>query len=225
MIRVALADDQALVRAGFAMLVRSQRDLTIVAECSDGQECVDEIDRLAAEGLAPDIVLMDVRMPRMDGIAATERIVRDHPDTKVVVLTTFDLDEYAFTALRAGASGFLLKDVPPEDLLSAIRTVHSGEAVIAPSTTRRLVETYVRKAPAPPHLTDRTATLTAREREVWIAIAQGLTNAEIAESFVLSETTVKTHVGHILAKTGMRDRVALVVLAHQTGDVRPLDAG
>jgi len=223
MISVVLADDQALVRAGFAMLVRSQRDLQIVGECSDGQECVDTVARLARTDRAPDIVLMDVRMPRMDGIAATEQIVRNHPDTKVVVLTTFDLDEYAFTALRAGASGFLLKDVPPEDLLTAIRTVYSGDAVIAPSTTRRLVETYVRKAPAPPQLADRTASLTAREREVWLAIAQGLTNAEIAEAFVLSETTVKTHVGHILAKTGMRDRVALVVLAHQTGDVRPLE--
>ncbi|WP_245603648.1 response regulator [Intrasporangium oryzae] len=209
-----IVDDQSLVRAGFAMLVRSQPDLTVVAECSDGRDCLDTLATVPA-----DVVLMDVRMPRMDGIEATRHIADRHCAAKVVVLTTFDLDEYAFTALRAGASGFLLKDAPPEDLLAAIRTVHAGDAVIAPSTTRRLVETYVRTAPVAPALLDRTAALTGREREVWIAIANGLTNAEIAEALFVSETTVKTHVGHILAKTGVRDRVALVVLAYQTGAV------
>lgn len=220
-IRVMIVDDQSLVRAGFAMLVRSQPDLTVVAECADGQDCVDTLGRLAREGVTVDVVLMDVRMPRMDGIAATRAVIEKHCDTRVLVLTTFDLDEYAFTALRAGASGFLLKDAPPEDLLAAIRTVHAGDAVIAPSTTRRLVETYVKASPAPQALVDQTATLTDREREVWVAIAQGLTNSEIAEALFVSETTVKTHVGRILAKTGMRDRVALVVLAYQTGAVSP----
>jgi len=213
-IRVMIVDDQALVRAGFAMLVRSQADLVVVAECADGQQCLDTLSTVPV-----DVVLMDVRMPRMDGIEATRRIVERDCATRVLVLTTFDLDEYAFTALRAGASGFLLKDAPPEDLLAAIRTVHAGDAVIAPSTTRRLVETYVRSAPVAPALLDRTTALTDREREVWVAIANGLTNSEIAEALFVSETTVKTHVGHILAKTGVRDRVALVVLAYQTGAV------
>ena len=214
MIRVMIVDDQALVRAGFAMLVRSQPDLVVVAECADGQQCLDTLSTMPV-----DVVLMDVRMPVMDGIEATRRIVERDCATRVLVLTTFDLDEYAFTALRAGASGFLLKDAPPEDLLAAIRTVHAGDAVIAPSTTRRLVETYVRSAPVAPALLDRTTALTDREREVWVAIANGLTNSEIAEALFVSETTVKTHVGHILAKTGVRDRVALVVLAYQTGAV------
>ncbi|MGO4359819.1 response regulator [Terrabacter sp. RAF57] len=209
-----IVDDQALVRAGFAMLVRSQPDLVVVAECADGQQCLDTLSTVPV-----DVVLMDVRMPRMDGIEATRLIVERDCATRVLVLTTFDLDEYAFTALRAGASGFLLKDAPPEDLLAAIRTVHAGDAVIAPSTTRRLVETYVRSAPVAPALLDRTTALTDREREVWVAIANGLTNSEIAEALFVSETTVKTHVGHILAKTGVRDRVALVVLAYQTGAV------
>jgi len=223
-IRVMIVDDQALVRAGFTMLVRSQPDLAVVAECVDGVDCLETLKRLDASengAGAVDVILMDVRMPRLDGIETTRAVVGRRDQTKVLVLTTFDLDEYAFTALRAGASGFLLKDAPPEDLLAAIRTVHAGDAVIAPSTTRRLVETYVRGVAAPQALVDRTAALTEREREVWVAIAQGLTNSEIAEALFVSETTVKTHVGHILAKTGVRDRVALVVLAYQTGAVAP----
>ena len=216
MIRVALVDDQALFRAGIRMLVDSQPDLEVVVEAGDGAQAL----RLLASH-AVDVVLMDVRMPNLDGLSATAELTStatgDVP--RVIVLTTFDLDEYVLAAIRAGASGFLLKDAPPEEMLAAIRTVHAGDAVIAPSTTRRLVETYVRSAPVAPALLDRTTALTDREREVWVAIANGLTNSEIAEALFVSETTVKTHVGHILAKTGVRDRVALVVLAYQTGAV------
>ena len=215
MITVLLVDDQALVRAGFAMLVGSQPDLSVVGEAGDGLAAV-----RAVRTLQPDVVLMDVRMPTMDGVEATREVVAAVPETKVIVLTTFDLDEYAFSALQAGASGFLLKDAPPEDLLDAIRVVHSGDAVVAPSTTRRLVERYVVPAGIP--LRRSVAdTLTEREREVWLAIARGLTNAEIAGELFVSEATVKTHVGHILAKTGMRDRVALVVLAYDSGAIGP----
>jgi len=214
-ITVLLVDDQALVRAGFAMLVGSQPDLSVVGEAGDGLAAV-----RAVRTLQPDVVLMDVRMPTMDGVEATREVVAAVPETKVIVLTTFDLDEYAFSALQAGASGFLLKDAPPEDLLDAIRVVHSGDAVVAPSTTRRLIERYVVPAGIP--LRRSVAdTLTEREREVWLAIARGLTNAEIAGELFVSEATVKTHVGHILAKTGMRDRVALVVLAYDSGAIGP----
>lgn len=219
MIRVLVVDDQSLVRAGFAMLVGSQPDLAVVGQAADGIEALDRLEELSGADEHPDVVLMDVRMPRLDGIETTARVVAQHPRTRVLVLTTFDLDEYAFTALRAGASGFLLKDAPPEDLLAAIRTVNAGDAVVAPSTTRRLIETYVRSTEPVAQLADHTALLTEREREVWLAIAQGLTNTEIAEALFVSEATVKTHVGHVLAKTGMRDRVALVVLAYQTGAV------
>jgi DNA-binding NarL/FixJ family response regulator len=216
-IRVVLVDDQALVRSGFAMLVNSQPDLEVVGEAGDGDEAIDLLARTPA-----DVVLMDVRMPRLDGVEATRRIVAAHPagtgGPRVVVLTTFDLDEYAFAALQAGASGFLLKDALPEDLLRAIRSVHAGDAVVAPSTTKRLIAHYVQRGPLPPAPTSVEA-LTEREREVWLAIARGLTNGEIAEALFVSEATVKTHVGNILAKTGMRDRVALVVLAYECGAI------
>jgi DNA-binding NarL/FixJ family response regulator len=221
-IRVFLVDDQELVRAGFAMLIGSQPDLVVVGEAANGGEAV---ERLAVTGC--DVVVMDVRMPRMDGVEATRRLSErsaaaaiDGP--KVIVLTTFDLDEYAFAALRAGAAGFLLKDTPPAQLLTAIRTVHSGDAVIAPSTTKRLIEKFVDAVPereAPTQV--RLTTLTQRERQVLLEIARGLSNTEIATKFVLSEATVKTHVGRILSKTGLRDRVALVVLAYETQLIRP----
>ena len=211
-IRVVLVDNQALVRAGFAMLISSQPDMEVVGEAGDGLEAIELLERTAA-----DVVLMDVRMPRLDGVSATRRIVGDRPDgPKVVVLTTFDLDEYAFVALQAGASGFLLKDALPEDLLRAIRIVNEGDAVVAPSTTKRLIARYVKRSvPSRPNAV--VEALTDREREVWLAIARGLTNREIAEALVVSEATVKTHVGNILAKTGVRDRVALVVLAYELG--------
>lgn len=220
-IRVFLVDDQELVRAGFAMLVGSQPDMRVVGEAGNGGEAV---DRLAVT--AADVVIMDVRMPRMDGVQAT-RALTDQAATageppRVIVLTTFDLDEYAFSALRAGAAGFLLKDTPPGDLLAAIRTVHAGESVIAPSTTRRLIEKFVDAVPeADRPVAGQIEQLTEREREVLMEIAHGLSNTEIAAEFVLSEATVKTHVGRILAKTGLRDRVALVVLAYEIGLVRP----
>ena len=213
-IRVVLVDDQALVRTGFAMLINSQPDLEVVGEAGDGLQALDLVGRTEA-----DVVLMDVRMPRLDGVETTRRIAAAHPDRpKVVVLTTFDLDEYAFAALQAGASGFLLKDALPEDLLRAIRAVHAGDAVVAPSTTKRLIARYVKRG-STPQPNAGIDTLTEREREVWLAIARGLTNGEIAEALVVSEATIKTHVGSILAKTGVRDRVALVVLAYELGAV------
>ncbi len=219
MIKVFLVDDQELVRAGFAMLVGSQPDLQVVGEAGNGGEAVERLSVTAA-----DVVLMDVRMPRLDGVQATKMITERMGERapRIIVLTTFDLDEYAFAALRAGASGFLLKDTPPATLLAAIRTVHAGEAVIAPSTTRRLIETFVAEVPEPGARPPAAVqALTQREREVLIEIARGLSNTEIAALFVLSEATVKTHVGRILAKTGLRDRVALVVLAYEIGLVRP----
>jgi DNA-binding NarL/FixJ family response regulator len=216
---ILLVDDQELLRMGFRMVLDSQPDLEVVAEAGDGREAVS----LVAE-LAPDVVLMDVRMPDMDGVEATRRIVEAGSASRVIILTTFDLDEYAYAALRAGASGFLLKDAPPADLLSAIRAVASGDAVVAPSTTRRLLETVAHRLPDPGNgavddLPD--ADLTPREREVLVAVARGLSNAEIAEALVLSEATVKTHVGRILAKLGLRDRVQIVVFAYERGLVAP----
>ncbi len=218
-VRVFLVDDQELVRTGMAMVIGSQPDLEVVGLAVDG---ADALRQLAATPC--DVVIMDVQMPRMDGIEATRRLVATAPDApRVVVLTTFDHDEYAFAALRAGASGFLLKDAPAQDLLAAIRTVHAGDAVVAPSTTRRLIQSYVASVPDPGRAVgSATSTLTAREREVLVEIAHGLSNGEIAARLVVSEATVKTHVGHLLAKTGRRDRVALVMLAYDLGLVRPL---
>jgi DNA-binding NarL/FixJ family response regulator len=214
-IRVFLVDDQELVRAGFAMVVDAQPDMRVVGEAGDGGEA---LARLAAT--VADVVLMDVRMPRMDGVQATARLVETGLPAKVIVLTTFDLDEYAFAALRAGASGFLLKDARPDAVLDAIRTVHRGDAVIAPSTTRRLLDRVAADLPVPtpgPNLLDA---LTDRERQVLLEIARGASNAEIAVRLYLSETTVKTHVGHILAKLGLRDRIQAVILAYDSGLVR-----
>jgi DNA-binding NarL/FixJ family response regulator len=215
-IRIVLVDDQELLRTGFRMVLNSQPDMAVVGEAADGQAALDLMRTLEA-----DVVLMDVRMPRLDGVAATRELVMRGDRPRVLMLTTFDLDEYAFAALKAGASGFLLKDVPPPDLLAAIRAVHSGEAVVAPSTTRRLLDKFAPllpsgSEPAPPELN----VLTDREHEVLLLVAQGMSNAEIASKLFLSEATVKTHVGRILMKLGLRDRVQAVVLAYETGLVK-----
>ncbi|GAB2870896.1 response regulator transcription factor [Myroides odoratimimus subsp. xuanwuensis] len=223
-IRVFLVDDQQLVRAGFRMLVDSQDDLEVVGEAGDGREA---IERLAAT--RADVVLMDVRMPRLDGVEATRLLTARGPEPRVIVLTTFDLDEYAFAALRAGASAFLLKDAPPPDLLGAIRSVHAGDAVVAPSTTRRLLDHFASSLPgaaegSPGHSAGpadgpdpRLAMLTERELEVLTLVGRGRSNTEIGADLFVAEATVKTHVGRVLAKTGSRDRVHLVVLAYETG--------
>lgn len=213
-IRVVLVDDQQMVRAGFRMLVDSQDDLVVVGEAGDGEEAL----RLLTE-VEADVVLMDVRMPRLDGVEATRQLGPGGDGPRVIVLTTFDLDEYAFAALRAGASAFLLKDAAPPDLLAAIRAVHAGDAVVAPSTTRRLLDHFL-AAPGPRASgpdDPRLAAVTEREREVLGLIARGLSNPEIAADLVVSEATVKTHVSRLLAKTGSRDRVHLVLLAFETG--------
>jgi DNA-binding NarL/FixJ family response regulator len=234
-IRVALVDDQQLVRAGFRMVIDSQPDLTVVLEAGDGAEAVRALTRpLTTDptGVA-DVVLMDVRMPTMDGLSATAAITEafgsqdaGHPGPRIIVLTTFDLDEYVLEAIRAGASGFLLKDAPPEEMLAAIRTVHAGDAVIAPSSTRRLLEHLVTVLPATPDPAGSAsgaalATLTDREREVLVLMARGRSNTEIGQDLFVAEATVKTHVGRILAKLGARDRVQAVVVAYETGLVRP----
>jgi DNA-binding NarL/FixJ family response regulator len=214
--RIFLVDDQALVRAGFRMLIEAQPDMEVVGEAGDG--------RAALEALAvtrADVVLMDVRMPGLDGVEATERLLAQSPDPpKVVVLTTFDLDEYVFAAIRAGASGFLLKDSRPEELLGAIRAVLGGDAVVAPSATRRLLEHVAGALPADSGEDPRLAQLTPREREVLLEIARGRSNAEIAADLFMAEATVKTHVGRLLSKLDQRDRVQLAVLAYETGLVR-----
>jgi DNA-binding NarL/FixJ family response regulator len=218
-IRVALVDDQELVRAGFRMMLDAQPDMSVTGEAADGLGAV----ALAARGAA-DVMVMDVRMPQLDGVEAARLICAAGERPKVLMLTTFDLDEYAFAALKAGASGFLLKDVPPQELLFAIRSVHSGDSVVAPSTTRRLIDRFVPMLPAgaegaSPAAAD-LAELTEREREVLVQVAAGLSNAEIATRLFVSEATVKTHVGRILAKLGLRDRVQAVVLAYESGLVR-----
>jgi DNA-binding NarL/FixJ family response regulator len=215
-VSILLADDQELLRMGFRMVLEAQPDLEVAGEAGDGAQAV----ALVAE-LEPDIVLMDVRMPTMDGVEATRRIVAGGGRSRVIILTTFDLDEYAYAALRAGASGFLLKDAPPADLLSAIRAVARGDAVVAPSTTKRLLESVADRLPRGPVATDALERLTAREREVLVEVARGLSNAEIAEALVLAEATVKTHVGRILAKLALRDRVQLVIYAYDHGLVAP----
>jgi len=218
-IKVVLADDQALVRTGFRMILAEAPDIEVVGEAADGAEAVDVVT--AAQ---PDVVLMDVRMPGVDGVEATRRIRQDAPEgsgPRILILTTFDLDEYVFAAIRAGASGFLLKDTLAADLLSAIRSVASGDAVVAPSATRRLLERFVDALPDGSRRDPKVlGALTAREREVLGLVAQGLSNAEIAAKLYLSEGTVKTHVGRVLAKLGARDRVQAVVVAYETGLVR-----
>ena len=223
-IRVVLVDDQQMVRAGFRMVIDSQPDLTVVGEAGDGAAAVDLLRRTAA-----DVVLMDVRMPGTDGIAATEQVTALPEPPRVVVLTTFDLDEYVVAAIGAGASGFLLKDAAPEEMLSAVRTVHAGDSVIAASSTRRLLQHVApmlrgsagtATAPADPR---PLAELTPREKEVLVLMAYGASNTEIAQQLFVSEATVKTHVGRVLGKTGSRDRVQAVVLAYRTGLVAPAD--
>ena len=216
-IRVLVVDDQALVRAGFRMILEAEPDLAVVGEAADGIEAVAAVPRLT-----PDVVLMDVRMPNLDGIAAARRILEGETATKVLMLTTFDMDEYVYEALRVGASGFLLKDVPPERLVAGIRAVASGEALFAPSVTRRLIEAYVRRQPAR-ELPRGVEELTAREREVLVLLARGRSNAEIAEALVVSEATVKTHVAHVLGKLELRDRVQAVVFAYECGLIQPGD--
>ena len=220
-IRVLVADDQSMVRAGFRMLLSGEEDIEVVAEASNGIEAVEKATRFS-----PTVVLMDIRMPELDGLEATRRILAADPDARVLVLTTFDLDEYVYEALRAGASGFVLKDDPPEQLLEAVRTVASGEALLSPAITKRVIREFTRMArPSPPKELDDLST---REREVLRLIALGLSNAQIGQELFISETTVKTHVTHILSKLDLRDRVQVVVLAYQTGIIEadgrpPLD--
>jgi DNA-binding NarL/FixJ family response regulator len=217
---VLLADDQELMRMGFRMVMETQADISIVGEAGNGREAVAAVERLQ-----PDVVLMDVRMPEMDGVQATKLIVESNSSARIIILTTFDLDEYVYAALRAGASGFLLKDTPPSDLLSGIRAVASGDAVVAPRVTRRLLSNYAHRLPAPGRpdrgQSERLELLTTREREVLLQVAGSLSNAEIAQRLVLSEATVKSHVGRILAKLGLRDRVQIVVFAYETGLITP----
>jgi DNA-binding NarL/FixJ family response regulator len=214
-IRVVVVDDQALVRAGFRMILEAEPDIVVAGEAADGEQAVALI---AAD--PPDVVLMDVRMPGVDGIEATRRVLGggEHPGVRVIMLTTFDMDEYVYDALRAGASGFVLKDVPPEQLVDGIRAVHTGSSLLSPSITRRMIETRLDRPAAgpPPRVLE---SLTPREREILGLLGRGLSNAEIAESLFVSETTVKTHVGRVLMKLGLRDRVQAVIFAYESGVV------
>ncbi|GAB7190851.1 response regulator [Kineococcus sp. NUM-3379] len=222
MIRVLLVDDHALIRVGFRLVLESAGDIEVVGEAGDGRAALEQ-----AGALHPDVVLMDVRMPGVNGIDATRRLVETHAATRVLILTTFDLDEYAFAALRAGASGFLLKDAAPADLVAAVRTVASGEAVVSPRITRRMLQLFADRfpetgqAPEPDAVHPRLAELTPREVEVLRCMADGRSNTEIAAHLFLSGATVKTHVARVLAKLGVRDRVQAVILAYETGLVRP----
>ena len=216
MISVVVADDQALVRSGFRMILDAQKDIEVVDEAADGREALGK-----ARDLQPDVVLMDIRMPELDGLEATRQLLATDAHSRVLILTTFDADEYVYEAMKAGASGFLLKDVRPEQLAEAVRTVAAGDALLAPSITRRLVEEFVRRPPpgaaTPPELEQ----LTERELDVLMLVARGLSNSEIASALVLTEATVKTHLTHILAKLNLRDRVQAVVLAYESGLVQP----
>lgn len=218
-LRVLIADDQALIRAGFRMILEAQPDLEVVAEAADGEAAVRLVRRYR-----PDIVLMDVRMPGLDGLEATRRLLDgsggEGPPPRIVILTTFDLDEYVYAALQAGASGFLLKDVTPEQLVAAVRTVSLGDALLAPSITRRLVERFAQPSVAVADSSGALASLTPREQEVFRLVARGMSNGEIADALVVSEATVKTHVGAVLAKLGLRNRSQAVVFAYETGVVR-----
>jgi len=221
-IRILLVDDQALVRAGFRMILDAETEMEVVGEASDGREAIDQV-----RALRPEIVLMDIRMPELDGLEATRRILASGDEApKILMLTTFDLDEYVYEALRAGASGFLLKDTPPEQLVAAIGVISQGEALLSPTITRRVISEFVKgTGPKPQAQFPRLQDLTAREREVLTLIARGLSNAEIAKTLFVSETTVKTHVARILMKLGLRDRVQAVVLAYESGIVQPGEQG
>jgi DNA-binding NarL/FixJ family response regulator len=220
MIRVAVVDDQALVRSGFSVLLRSAEDLEVVGEAADGAEAVALVRREE-----PDVVLMDIRMPTMDGLEATRRILASGSETRVLILTTFDLDEYVYEALRAGASGFLLKDTLPDELLAAVRVVASGEALLAPKITTRLIADFVQRPAQPERAANHDLRLlTEREAEVLAAVARGLSNAEVAEQLFMSHATAKTHVSRLLSKLGARDRAQLVVIAYEAGVVTPGDA-
>ena len=214
--RVLIADDQALVRAGFRKLLEAAADIDVVGEAADGRDAVDQARRLR-----PDLVLMDIRMPRMDGIEATRLLTRDGDAIRVLILTTFGLDDYVYDALRAGASGFMLKDAPPEELLAAIEVVARGDALIAPAVTRSVIEEFVRRSPAASPPAPALQELTKRELDVLALLARGLSNAEIAERLVVSNGTAKTHVAHVLAKLRLRDRIQAVILAYESGMITP----
>ena len=217
-IRVAIVDDQAMVRAGFTSLLAAEPDIEVVGDAADGEAAVVLVSRLK-----PDVTLMDIRMPLLDGISATRRLVEAQVETKVLVLTTFDLDQYVFDALRAGASGFLLKDATAEELASAVRVVAAGESLLSPGVTRRVIDAFVRRAPVPPRAPadQRLSSLTPRELEVLGLIARGLSNLDIAERLFVSEGTTKTHVSNVLSKLGLRDRVQAVVFAYEAGVIVP----